>query len=221
MTEVSALMYGTGVPIGTLLPFAGASAPPDWLLCDGDEYSQTTYSDLYAVVSSAYNTGGETAGYFRVPDLRGRMPVGKDNMGGTAASRLTSGGSGVDGATLGATGGAETHTMTTTEMPSHTHIQNAHTHTQNSHSHSQVPHNHGAIATAGGGGGSAVATWTVGGAYGGNATNFGYTSTAQPGIYGTTATNQNTTATNQNTGGGGAHNNVQPVVVMNYIIRYR
>jgi microcystin-dependent protein len=134
-------------------------------------------------------------------------------MGGTAASRLTSGGSGVDGATLGATGGAETHTMTTTEMPSHTHIQNAHTHTQNSHNHSQNPHNHYIFSGPAGGVHPTIQQ------NGNNGALYGPVQTVTATNNPTTATNQNTTATNQNTGGGGAHNNVQPVIVTNYIIK--
>jgi microcystin-dependent protein len=56
-----------------------------------------------------------------LPDLRGRVTAGKDNMGGSAASRVTTAGSGIDGATLGATGGAQSHTLTTSEIPAHTH----------------------------------------------------------------------------------------------------
>jgi microcystin-dependent protein len=56
-----------------------------------------------------------------VPDFRGRVAAGKDDMGGTAASRLTAGGAGINGATLGAAGGAQTHTLTTAQMPAHSH----------------------------------------------------------------------------------------------------
>lgn len=199
-------------PIGTLLPYAGASSPTNWLLCDGSSISRTTYAELFSAIGTTYGSGdGSTT--FGIPDLRGRTPVGKDNMGGSAASRLTSGGSGVDGATLGATGGAETHTMTTTEMPSHTHIQNAHTHTQNSHNHSQNPHNHYIFSGPAGGVHPTIQQ------NGNNGALYGPVQTVTATNNPTTATNQNTTATNQNTGGGGAHNNVQPVVVTNYIIR--
>ena len=64
-------------PTGVINAFGGASAPSGWLLCDGAEYSQSTYAALYGVLSTSYNTGSETAGYFRVPDLRGRVAVGK------------------------------------------------------------------------------------------------------------------------------------------------
>ncbi|MDP1886636.1 hypothetical protein [Polaromonas sp.] len=56
-----------------------------------------------------------------VPDRRGRSDAGKDDMGGTAANRLTAAGSGITGTTLGTSGGGETHTLTTAEMPSHVH----------------------------------------------------------------------------------------------------
>ncbi|MES1977316.1 MAG: hypothetical protein V4451_04725 [Pseudomonadota bacterium] len=58
------------------------------------------------------------------PDRRGRVDVGKDDMGGTAANRITNAGSGVVGTTLGATGGAETHTLTTAQLANHPHGQN-------------------------------------------------------------------------------------------------
>lgn len=56
-----------------------------------------------------------------LPDLRGRTSVGKDDMGGSAASRMTSGGAGIVGSTLGASGGAQTHTLTAAQIPAHTH----------------------------------------------------------------------------------------------------
>jgi len=72
---------------GTVLPFAGASAPTDWLLCYGQAVSRTTYANLFAVIGTTYGAGdGSTT--FNVPDLRGRVAAGKENMGGTAANRL-------------------------------------------------------------------------------------------------------------------------------------
>jgi microcystin-dependent protein len=56
-----------------------------------------------------------------LPDLRGRGLFGRDNMGGSAANRITNAGSGVTGTTLGATGGAENVTLTVNQIPGHTH----------------------------------------------------------------------------------------------------
>ena len=64
---------------------------------------------------------------FNVPDLRGRVPAGRDGMGGSAASRLTSAGSGIDGANLGKTGGAETVTLSTSQIPAHNHTASSST----------------------------------------------------------------------------------------------
>lgn len=94
------------VPPGIVWPYAGSSAPTGFLLCYGQAISRTTYANLYAVIGTTYGTGdGSTT--FNLPDLRGRAVFGKDNMGGSAASRITSGVSGVNGTTLGASGGSE------------------------------------------------------------------------------------------------------------------
>lgn len=125
-------------PVGMLAPFAGASAPDGWLLCAGQAVSRSTYAALFAVVSTTYGSGdGSTT--FNLPDLRGRTAVGKDDMGGSAANRVTAGISGIAGITLGAVGGnenvhqhshANTATFTgsavnTTNESSHTHANTA------------------------------------------------------------------------------------------------
>jgi len=107
---------------GTVLDFAGATAPTGWLLCYGQAISRTTYAPLFAAIGTTHGAGdGSTT--FNLPDCRGRVAAGKDDMGGTAAARLTSAGSGVAGTTLGGAGGAETVTLTATQIPAHTHGQ--------------------------------------------------------------------------------------------------
>lgn len=105
---------------GTVFDFAGSAAPSGWLLCYGQAVSRTTYAQLFSVIGTTFGTGdGSTT--FNLPDCRGRVHAGKDDMGGTAASRLTNAGGGITGTTLGAAGGAETHTLTAAEIPAHTH----------------------------------------------------------------------------------------------------
>lgn len=111
-----------GVKPGIIVPFAGAVEPAGWLLCYGQAVSRATYAALFSAIGTTHGVG-DGATTFNVPDLRGRTVAGKDNMGGTAANRLTAGGSGVTGTTLGAVGGTETHTLTAAQsgLPSHTH----------------------------------------------------------------------------------------------------
>ena len=162
------------MPSGAVLPYAGASTPTDWLLCAGQAVSRTTYAALFTAISTTYGVGdGSTT--FNLPDLRGRVPAGKDDMGGSGANRLTSGSAAaLDGDTLGTGGGVEEHTLTTAQIPAHTHsvVSTADTGTNNCSGkpYMRVGDDCGTINT-----GSA--------------------------------------------GGGTAHTNVQPTLVLNYIIK--
>lgn len=103
-------------PAGSLMAFAGDTAPDGWLLCYGQAVSRTTYAALFAVIGTTYGAGvGSTT--FNLPDLRGRVIAGLDNMGG-AASAFRIGGM-TDG--LGQTGGSAVHRLTENEIPSHRH----------------------------------------------------------------------------------------------------
>jgi microcystin-dependent protein len=113
VAELSAL-----VPIGQMSPWGGTAAPTGWLLCYGQAISRTTYADLFAEIGTTFGVGdGSTT--FNLPDLRGRAPFGRDDMGGSAANRITNAVSGITGTTLGAVGGsqaleAHTHGLFTT-----------------------------------------------------------------------------------------------------------
>ena len=109
----------TTFPTGGVVPFAGVSArvPSGFLICAGQAVSRTTYSDLFTVVSITYGNG-DGANTFNLPDLRGRVVAGKDNMGGTSQDRLTSP---INGDNLGAAGGEQSVSLTEAQLPAHSH----------------------------------------------------------------------------------------------------
>ena len=146
-------------PTGAVLPYAGSTAPTGYLLCDGSTFNGDQYPELRDVVGDTYGTHSGTSYY--LPNLKGRIPVGRDS-------------SQTEFDALGETGGAKTHTLTTSEIPAHNHTVDG----------NLVPRGTGANfreLTDAGTGGSNVAT--------------------------------------RDTGGGSAHNNLQPYVVLNYIIK--
>jgi microcystin-dependent protein len=156
------------MPTASLMPYAGSAAPTGYLLCDGAAISRTTYSDLFGIVGLTYGIGdGSTT--FNIPDLRGRVIAGQDDMGGVSANRLTGLTGGVDGDILGGTGGAETHTLSIAEIPAHTHSVPA---------SGSLPRGDSSFEAA-----------------------------------------TDDSGTSGSTGGGGAHNNVQPTIILNYIIK--
>jgi microcystin-dependent protein len=107
-----------------MIEFTGTTAPNgSFVLPSGQAISRTTYATYFAMVGTTYGAGdGSTT--FNVIDKRGRVSAGRDDMRGSAASRIgsvsTDSGT-ISGATLGSSGGSSTHVLTTGEMPSHTH----------------------------------------------------------------------------------------------------
>jgi microcystin-dependent protein len=234
-------------PVGVTLPYAGSSAPTGYLLCDGASVSRTTYSALFGILGTTY--GSVDGSTFNIPNLKGKIPVGRDS----AQAEFD---------TLGETGGEKTHVLTTSEIPSHSHTTPAlsgsftsggqsvpHTHTtdiahghgntfaatQNSHAHSVpgVPTGYTSqrvLNSAGAGGASVTSSGSVNTdslapliAITGGVTALGSTPTGSGN--GSVDHNHTTTVsfaagTSGTAGTDGAHNNLQPYIVLNYIIKY-
>lgn len=168
------LIVNDSVPVGSIQAYGGVTAPTNWLICDGSAISRTDYRELFQAVGITYGAGdGITT--FNLPDLRGRVAIGKSTTYG-----------------LGASGGEVTHTLNINEMPSHMHQ----------------------------------------GIYWINPEQPAWNVTFNDGTYGykftwTGAGGSATTGAGANeknlktglTGGGEAHNNMQPYLVTNYIIK--
>jgi microcystin-dependent protein len=115
---------GGQFPIGGVFDWPWPTAlPSGFMLMYGQTISRATYPSLHAIAqAAAYPYGaGDGVTTFGLPDYRGRASFGQDNMGGTAANRITSALSGIVGTTLGAVGGQEAVTLTIAQMPSHNH----------------------------------------------------------------------------------------------------
>jgi microcystin-dependent protein len=190
------------VPPGTVVDFAGTAAPDGWLLCFGQAVSRSTYAALFAKIGTAHGVGNGTT-TFNLPDLRGRVTAGKDNMGGTSANRLTALSGGLNGDNLGEAGGAESHTLLVAQLPSHNHgVGTLATSSAGAHVHAVAFNQSNANGNSALGGTNTAANETMTGA----AQSAGAHTHA---VTGSTASN----------GSGEAHNNVQPTLILNKIIK--
>ena len=213
------------LPPGVIVPYGGTAAPTGWLLCAGQNVSRSTYAALFAIFSTTYGVGdGSTT--FGLPDLRGRAVFGKDDMNGSAANRITSGGSGITGTTLGASGGAQNTTLTTTQLPAHTHTGTTgtnsvdHTHTYSGTSSSDGAHTHGVPSDSAGGSDVSFAGR-------GQNSNDGNITTTSSGSHthtfsGTTAGQSSThthSFTTDSSGTGAAFGTMNPAIILNYIVK--
>jgi microcystin-dependent protein len=190
----------SAVPSGAILSYTGTTAPSGYLLPIGQVVLRATYPALFALYGTTFNTGGELATEFRMPDLRGRTLVGVDNMGGVDAGRLA-----ITNA-IGVVGGAELLTLVEANLPAHVHtVNHGHAATfavtsmtgssggQNvDHSHTVPDHAHGAYTYGGNGAHSHAALATTRSIYAAGGSNAG--------LY---ALNYNTPTT---TDGGHEHN---------------
>jgi microcystin-dependent protein len=189
------------VPAGAIMDYAGATAPDGWLLCYGQSLSRATYADLFTAISTTYGDGDDPGNTFAAPDIRGRVVAGQDDMGGVSADRLTAAvAESLDGDTLGATGGEETHTNTLAESAAHDHGAATGNSGSLNHTH-PFTYTTGVSAGSAGGGSSLVTNDNAAGNTGNQSQSLVHNHSIA------------------SAGGGGAHNNVQPTIILNKIIK--
>lgn len=207
MVSSSVPAVNTIMPAGTIVQTARATAPDFWLLCNGSAISRTTYATLYNAIGTQYGSGdGSTT--FNIPDLRGRVAVGPDAMGGTSAGRVNTYN------LLGQSSGEQNHTLTWQELAKHTHPGST-ADTNNGLGGSIIWHGAGTRTFMAGSSGI-VSNGTARASY--------PTLPAQAGTVNSYDTanfnvNHGHTVTVASDGNDQAHNNMQPYINLNYMIK--
>lgn len=200
--------FSNVVPVGAVMdwPWDSGDIPAWTALCYGQAITETGHSALNTLDDNAGHPHGVSAGNIVMPDYRGRVGAGKDNMGGSTASRITAAISGITGTTLGAVGGSEGVTLTTAQLAAHNHgITGAPGISDPAHGHqSRIDNN-------GGAGGITTAQKTTNAAerFTDNLTT----------IVGTGINVSAGTLATSNNGSGSAHANVGPTIIVNKIMR--
>ena len=105
-----------GIPTGTIVPWSTASVPTGFLECNGQAVSRSTYSALFAIVSTTYGVG-DGGSTFNVPDLQDNVAVSKSNNKALAST----GGANTVSSTGNVGGSTGAHTLTTPEIANHSH----------------------------------------------------------------------------------------------------
>ena len=160
--DIRGAVFGDTLPIGAIMPFGSDTIPENWLLCNGQAVSRETYSSLFNTIGTTYGSGdGFTT--FNLPNLKGKVPVGKDSND-------------TDFDTLGETGGEKNVLLGIEHIPSHTHLARV-----------------AAVGTPSGYGDGYIGL--------------------------TNSYTQDPNYATASAGGGQAHNNLQPYIVQNYIIK--
>ena len=130
-----AFMADLAVPIGAILPYAGTTAPDGYLFCDGSEIERTKFGDLFDIIGVFYNGVAPLIGVntFRLPDLRGRFALGKDNMDNAGTIPVSTGGyvdagggtagrvADVQATVVAGSAGQSSVSLTLANLPEHSH----------------------------------------------------------------------------------------------------